>query len=213
MNKLNEYCPNDEVTAANYLTKDNVASACGKALQLMVFYTNTNVTQTHRDEAKAFLEHIAPDLLSEKSFDEFKNSWMEKLRSEMDTHASSFLNKPNANDAELLLANLKEYCPNDEVMAANYLTKKDVASACGKALQTMVFSTNHNVTSMHRDAAKSFLKRFAPELNSLESYKRANPPKKMHGCLLAIIIFVAAFVGFILLLMILGIVLTVYAKP
>ena len=170
LNALNEYCPDDEIMADNYLTTKNIHKICADSLMVMVYDTVINVAQAHREDAKAFLVRFAPELNSEKSFNRFKNDFVENACKKFKSCADGFLNTSKNTTAESLLNALNEYCPNDEDRTENWLTKDRVAPICGKALQKMAFDTTTDVTPAHRENAKSFLDRFAPELNSNEAY-------------------------------------------
>lgn len=172
LNVLKEYCPNDEVMGANYLTKELVASACSIALPKIVFDMNIDVTQSHRNDAKLFLARITPHLNSEESYNEIKAAWLDNLCSMIKTCSKGFQKPPNNLTANSLLDVLNSYCSDDKAMAANYLTKELVASDCDVALQKIVFDTNINVTYAQRSDAEKFLMRFAPNLNSEESYNK-----------------------------------------
>lgn len=84
LSKLTLYCSNDEVMGANYLTKEAVASACGYALQQIAFDTSFEVTQERREDARLFLEHIAPELNSEEAYKKAKEAEEVKNKEEIE---------------------------------------------------------------------------------------------------------------------------------
>ena len=198
LNELNEYCPNNEKMYSNYLTKDRVASACGEALQKMAFDTDNMVTQAHRNKAKSFLVRIAPELNTVESYNAFKERWRNNILIDIKSYALKLgVKKCTAKD---LLGILAQYCRNDETMTANYLTKELLAPACGEAIQEIAYDPNINVTETQRNDAKSLLARIAPELNSLESFKKTSNRKAILGILIAlipIVIFIIIFILFI----------------
>ena len=206
LNTLHEYCPNDKVMVANYLTKKLVASNCEAALQRVVYDTNNNVTLALREDAKSFLARIAPNLNSEESYHKFKASWRDYLCSEIKTRSQEFQKTPNDCTANSLLAILKTYCPDNDIMLANYLTTELAASSSGKALQKIVFDTKSNLAQATRDDAKSFLARIAPELNSEESYKHTIIWWHRHPIITVVL-------SIILGLIILAILISVCIKP
>ena len=122
------------------------------------------------DKAEKQLEEI---LHKEEEAKKAKKAKQKECCSELKNCACDFVKIPNEVAATYLLMRLNKWCPNDEEMAANSLTKDLVASACSVALQTMAFDTNNDVTETHREEAKAFLARFAPEMNSEEAYTQA----------------------------------------
>ncbi|GEM_PF-3763841 len=198
LSELNKYCPNESEMADNWLTKELVSSACGEALQKMSFDTDNMVTQAHRNHAKSFLARIAPELNTEVSYNAFKQRWSEKLRNEIDDCARSFYFKTqNDYTAKKLLDKLAEYCPNDEMMAANYLTKERLAPVCSVALQKIAYDTNIDVTEAHHNHAKSFLARIAPELNSRESFDKKEKSNLIQGILIILILIMLVVIIFL----------------
>lgn len=182
----------------SWLTKELVSSACGEALQKMAFDTDNMVTQTHRNDAKSFLERIAPELNTEASYNAFKQRWIENLRTEIANTLTS--SNDNHTVAKNLLDKLTECCPNDKMMAANYLTKELLAPLCGEVLQMIAYDTDIDITEEHRNDAKSFLARIAPELNSSESYKKVVNRKvknNLIGCLITLISMILVIIFFI----------------
>ena len=149
-----------------FFGNEYIAVANLKIIEITIVYMdNTEFKITNEKMLKAIT-----DMRFYNEWNAELNSEIQKRQSDIQECANNFIQNAHDNSAARLLNVLKNYCHNDTVMAENSLTKESVASYCQMALLKMAYDTDINISQSHRQDAKSFLARIAPEQNSQESY-------------------------------------------